>query len=67
MIYDLLSEVNASINIIIDYNWKLISHVLYNVSYYLTSHHRFVSYFVTIHSQYLLFIYFERTLGYDMQ
>lgn len=40
MIYDLLSEVNASINIIIDYNWKLISHVLDNVSYYLTSHHR---------------------------
>lgn len=40
MIYDLLSEVNASIIIIIDYNWKLISHVLDNVSYYLTSHHR---------------------------
>lgn len=40
MIYDLLSEVNPSINIIIDYNWKLISHVLDNVSYYLTSHHR---------------------------
>lgn len=31
MIYDLLSEVNASIIIIIDYNWKLISHVLDNV------------------------------------